>query len=62
MSFSDYHKTFKYMAFQYFDHERNRTRLSQKRVVRTKLDIYVSITITVSGLLVAKSFDTDKVI
>ena len=49
------------MAFQYLDHERNRTRLSQKRVVRTKLDIYVSITITVSGLLVAKSFDTDKV-
>jgi hypothetical protein len=49
------------MAFQYLDHERNRTRLSQKHVVSTKLDIYVSITITVSGLLVAKSFDTDKV-
>jgi len=29
------------MAFQYLDYERTWWRLSQKRVVRTELDIYV---------------------
>jgi hypothetical protein len=38
-------KTLNYMAFQSFDFERTLLRLFQKRVVRTKLDIYVLITV-----------------
>ena len=36
-------KTLNYLAFQSFDFERTRWRLFQKRVVRTKFDIYVII-------------------
>jgi len=35
-----------YLAFQYFDIESTWWRLFQKRVVRTKLDIYVFIATT----------------
>jgi len=36
-------KTFNYLAFQSFDFGRTWWRLFQKRVVRTKFDIYVFI-------------------
>ena len=36
-------KFFNYLTFQSFDFERTRWRLFQKRVVRTKFDIYVCI-------------------
>jgi hypothetical protein len=36
---------FFYLAFQSFDYDRTWWKLFQKRVVRTKLDIYVFITI-----------------
>ena len=36
-------KTINYLAFQSFDFERTRWRLFQKRVERTKFDIYVFI-------------------
>jgi hypothetical protein len=39
-------KSLKYLAFQSFDWERTWYRLFKKRVVRTKFDIYVFITIT----------------
>jgi len=37
------HKALNYLAFQSFDFERTWWRLFQKRVVRTKYDIYVFI-------------------
>ena len=38
-------KDFNYLAFKYFDFEGTRWRLFQKRVVCTKLDIYVFISV-----------------
>ena len=38
-------KTFNYLVFQSFDFERTWLSLFQNRVVRTKLDIYIFITI-----------------
>jgi len=45
----------KYLALELFDFESTGWRLFQKRVVRTKLDIFVFITITRSTLLLMDS-------
>jgi hypothetical protein len=48
------------MFIQSFDYERTWWRLLQKRVVSTKLDIYVFITITVSILLLVDYYFPEK--
>ena len=41
--FSCFQRLLNYLALQFFDYERIRLRLFQKRIVRTKLDICVII-------------------
>jgi len=41
--FTSYQRLFNYLAFQLFDYERTWWRLFQKRVMRTKFDIYIFV-------------------